>query len=46
MLHESHETQKIGDDDLKPLRDLGHARPVANCLFGALVDLADVARGQ
>ena len=41
-----HGTQKIDVDDLKPPHDLGHARLVANLLFGVVVDLVNVVRGQ
>ena len=41
-----HGTQEVGADELKPPRDLGLTRLVANWLFGAVVDLVNVTRGQ
>ena len=44
--HGRHGTNEVGDDGLKPLRDLGLARVVANWLFGAVVDLVNIVRSQ
>ena len=41
-----HGTQEVSAHELKLLRDLGLARFVGNWLFGAVVDLVNVARGQ
>ena len=41
-----HGTQEVGADELKPPRDLGLVRLVAKWLFGAVVDLVNVAHGQ
>ena len=41
-----HGNQKVGADEQKPLRDLGLAWLKANWLFGAVVDVVDVARDQ
>ena len=40
------ETQGLDTNTLKQTRPLCLARLLANCLLDALVDLADVARGQ
>ena len=40
------ETQGLDINTLKQIRSLCLARLLANCLLDALVDLADVARGQ
>ena len=40
-----HGTQEVGAGGLKLLRDLGRAQFVANWLFGAVVDLVNVACG-
>ena len=42
---ERHGTQEIGADELKPPRDLGRAGLVVNWLFGAVIDLLNVASG-
>ena len=44
--HRRHGTQDVGADELKPPHDLGLVRLVAKWLFGTVIDLVNVARGQ
>ena len=43
---ERYRTQEVGAGKLKPLRGFGLARLIVNWLFGAVVDLVNVARDQ